>query len=373
MSSTAARSEKPSTDRLLGIELLRFASAMAVLVFHFQHFAYVGSVQPGFSPDQQPGYSLLKLLYKYGFYGVEVFWCISGFIFFWKYGQPIARKLVSGREFFVLRLSRLYPLHLATLLLVALGQYLYRREAGGDFVYAHNDPYHFLLQLFMASNWGLQVGDSFNGPIWSISIEVLVYALFYLALRLLGSSYVTLVGLLLAAVAVLGSRLSQHQFFYCVVFFFTGCLVATIHAKARESFFWKRGATIAALLLLATGIAALAADRISPLAFVWLGSPALVFLCVNFLKPQGNLAGLLAAGGNITYASYLLHVPVQLVVCWLFLRTGVDVPWRSAWFLGTYLIAMLVLSHLCFIVFEMPAQTWMRRRLLARRSRAVGS
>ena len=73
----AATMDKPrrsgSEDKLLGIELLRFASALAVLVFHYQHLAFVGTQQVNFEPTQQPFYSLLSFFYRYGFHGVQVF------------------------------------------------------------------------------------------------------------------------------------------------------------------------------------------------------------------------------------------------------------------------------------------------------------
>jgi peptidoglycan/LPS O-acetylase OafA/YrhL len=53
--------------------------------------------------------------YEAGECGVWIFWCISGFIFSWKYRDTISGRSVGGRTFFVFRLSRLYPLHLVTL------------------------------------------------------------------------------------------------------------------------------------------------------------------------------------------------------------------------------------------------------------------
>ena len=80
-------------DKILGIEVLRFASAVAVLVFHYIHFSFHGTTEPdAASAAQQPCFLWLKFLYRNGFYGVEVFWCISGFIFFWKYGRTIAAQ-----------------------------------------------------------------------------------------------------------------------------------------------------------------------------------------------------------------------------------------------------------------------------------------
>ncbi|MBK6714732.1 MAG: hypothetical protein IPG57_06450 [Burkholderiales bacterium] len=54
-----------------------------------------------------------------------------------------------------------------------------------------------MLQLGLASNWGWEVGPSFNGPIWSISLEVVVYGLFFGVMRLVGSGRWVAPGMLL--------------------------------------------------------------------------------------------------------------------------------------------------------------------------------
>src|SRR5690606_24787195 len=41
------------------------------------------------------------------------------------------------------------------------------------------DAYHFWLQTAFVSHWGFEQGESFNAPIWSVSIEVGLYALFF--------------------------------------------------------------------------------------------------------------------------------------------------------------------------------------------------
>lgn len=55
---------------------------------------------------------------------------------------------------------------------------------GSYFVYPNNDIKHFLLNLFFASSWSFESGHSFNGPIWSVSVEVLLHALFFFCSRL---------------------------------------------------------------------------------------------------------------------------------------------------------------------------------------------
>src|SRR5687768_1842593 len=83
-----AADEARQTDKLLGLELLRFASALAVLFFHYRHFAQLAGTAP-VARTEVPLYSLLWPLYEYGQFGVQIFWGISGYIFFWKYGAAI--------------------------------------------------------------------------------------------------------------------------------------------------------------------------------------------------------------------------------------------------------------------------------------------
>src|SRR5580704_14385000 len=140
---------KPTTapepaNKLSGLEVLRFLTAFAILVFHYRHFAFVADEPVGLVNDRLPLYRLLRVFYDFGPYGVWIFWCISGFIFFWKYRDDVTDRALSGWKFFVLRFSRLYPLHIVTLLLVAVVQPLYFSLHGYFFVYQDNDLTHFL-------------------------------------------------------------------------------------------------------------------------------------------------------------------------------------------------------------------------------------
>jgi peptidoglycan/LPS O-acetylase OafA/YrhL len=178
-----------AVNKLLGLEALRFLTAFAILVYHYQHFFFVADKHVDLVQERLPLYGLLHVFYKFGASGVWIFWSISGFIFFWKYRDAIADQSVGGWKFFVLRFSRLYPLHFVTLLLVAILQPVYFGLNGYFFVYQDNDLRRFLLQLFMI----LQGGYGFNGPIWSILVEVLVYFLFFLTLRMTRSWLLNLV------------------------------------------------------------------------------------------------------------------------------------------------------------------------------------
>ena len=161
-------------ERLAGLELLRFISAFSVLVWHYQHFSIIGLNLVDFDRVSQSFYQILRIFYDFGYFGVQVFWCISGFIFFIKYGHAIRVGAVDARSFLIARFSRLYQLHFTTLIITLILQYGYTKFGNDYFVYGENDGRHFLLQILLASEWGFEAGRSFNGPIWSVSVEVLV-------------------------------------------------------------------------------------------------------------------------------------------------------------------------------------------------------
>jgi peptidoglycan/LPS O-acetylase OafA/YrhL len=82
--------------RLTGLEALRFACAFGVLLFHYHQFAF--EPRTGFvlsSNRALPFSRALEVFYANGSFAVPVFWCISGFIFFWKYQAQIARRTVG--------------------------------------------------------------------------------------------------------------------------------------------------------------------------------------------------------------------------------------------------------------------------------------
>ena len=100
---------RPPPNKLLGLEALRFLAALAVVLWHYVHFAYVADQPVDLVREHLPLYGLLRPFYEAGKYGVWVFWCISGFIFFWKYRDAISDRSMRGWTFLVYRLSRLYP------------------------------------------------------------------------------------------------------------------------------------------------------------------------------------------------------------------------------------------------------------------------
>jgi peptidoglycan/LPS O-acetylase OafA/YrhL len=341
------------------IDAVRGLAAMAVVIYHYKNF-FRGVGGDGGAGDATlaqlratPLFEALRPALDHGVQAVTLFWIISGFVFAHVYGG----RRPGGRDFAVARIARLYPLHFATLLLVA-GLQAVSAAAFGDYqIYQHQDLKHFALQLIMASNWGFEDGNSFNGPIWSVSAEIAIYAVFFAALRLVPLGPAALAGL----AALFGALFftAGGMIALCGLYFFVGALVYAAYRVARDH---APGAGLA----LAWGLCA---------AGALLPGPETVRLIAGF---GGLVAGLallerrlpalpftrLQPLGDISYSIYLLHTPLQ--ISFLLVVAAGAVPLSivlNPVFAVVYLLTVALLGRIVFVRFERPAQRMLRARL----------
>ena len=75
----------------------------------------------------------------------------------------------------------------------------------------------------------------------------------------------------------------------------------------------------------------------------------------------------LAWFGDLTYAVYLVHFPLQLVILMGTWSLGYQVAPSPALFIG-YFAALSVIAWFVFHRFELPLQRYLRRRMLAQSS-----
>jgi len=346
-------------DKLLGLELLRFLSAIAVLFFHYRHFARMAGM-PAIERTAVPFYALLWPLYEYGQFGVQIFWCISGYIFFWKYGAAIHSGAVATRDFLWLRFSRLYPLHIVTLFGILGLQLVHRQLTGANFIYPTDDPGLLVRQLFLATDWGVPAPFSFNGPIWSISTEVAVYAAFFLLLRRFAPSLRLCVGVIITGLMLQLAGLNWVSV-GCATFFFAGGLAALAPPAMRRM---AAGALVAVVLAFAASGSF--ADRGKLPTILLLTVPCLLVVLAGPWPVLERWQRPIQAAGNLTYSSYLLHFPLQLLLAVAVATSGVVPPLTNPLFLTAYLGVTLTVAAVSYRAFELPAQTWLRQRMLKR-------
>jgi peptidoglycan/LPS O-acetylase OafA/YrhL len=150
---------------------------------------------------------------------------------------------------FIDRFSRIYPLHLATFVVVAVLQKIYSAYTGNAFVYPFNDAYHALLNVLLAPAWGFEDGWSFNGPVWSVSVEVLLYGAFFLLWRYAPAPLVISVGLVVSAAWIFPAH---YKIALGVIGFFGGGL-AYFGVAALLRRFAERWVGVSLTLVCATG------------------------------------------------------------------------------------------------------------------------
>ena len=337
-----------------GVEILRFISAFAILVWHYQHFNY-----PLISEEiivQQPYYNYLKIFYTFGYMGVNFFWCISGFIFFWKYGDVI--KDIKFSKFFLSRFSRLYPLHFVTLILVLLLQKIYFSTNGNYFITQNNDLYHFCLQLFMGSNWGFENGVSYNGVIWSISIEILVYGIFFFILSLINKNILLNITIIIFCLILkVNYEHTVHGIVDCALFFFLGgCLCFFLDHKKQLKLTLKILFSILILCFLSFDYFLI--YKINNYAYIiqLILYPILIFIFCEIYISNRLISNFLRIIGNLTYSSYLLHFPIQILINIYYLKLDREIPFYNNNFFLFYIFIVLTLSYLVFKYFENPSK-----------------
>jgi len=73
----------------------------------------------------------------------------------------------------------------------------------------------------------------------------------------------------------------------------------------------------------------------------------------------------------MTYSSYLLHFPIQLLIVVGFSVIGAPIPLYDLTFFGGYLAITLLASYFTYRYFEAPAQNLVRAFLLRPKAAAA--
>lgn len=147
------------------LDLLRFISAFAVLVFHYRGAFFV---EYGFLPQSQHNlftfflYSFTRL----GEQAVLIFFVVSGFLVGGKSIEQIIFNQVDIKSYIIKRFVRIFLPLIASVILVIII----------DLIIGRQIPYSDLLGSLFALQ-GILTHWYTNGPLWSLSYEVWFYVL----------------------------------------------------------------------------------------------------------------------------------------------------------------------------------------------------
>jgi len=298
-------------DKFHLVDLLRGLSAIVILIWHYHHFFWTPEL--GLVPDspRQPFYSFLRPFYSDGYWAVQLFWLISGFVFSHVYSHTDT----SGKEFFIRRFSRLNPLHFLTLCLIAVLQISSQKLFGYYQIIGINDLYHFF-KCTLYSIFGFQVGSSFNTPFWSVSIGEGIFFLFFLT-----QGYIFSFGIFLSlSIIGFGATITNYgtpmwYFGMCACFFYTGVLIHYLVVKIKNNMTWWTLCCISLILFLYEYMGGQKIPFHNVEFFLFL--PLLIFLVkldLSGIFHNKQFIKFCDFISSLTYSSYLLHFPIQVLV-----------------------------------------------------------
>ncbi|KFI11046.1 acyltransferase [Vibrio coralliilyticus] len=284
------------------------------------------------------------------------------------YGDKIKNNEITVYDYFIKRFARLYPLHIITLLAVLFLIILLNEFTDYNyFIYPYNDVKHFFLNLFFASHWGLEDGHSFNAPIWSVSNEVLLYGMFFTFLFYFRKCKQIFIYASIVIFMILTSKFNIPNFSLLVIkkstfMFFFGCLLFELLYKSTV-----KKATISVIVLCFTYAFVSHANVLVERAGLPFGLELIIFISFLLLFERFNLAerlmknrvSILQYLGNLTYSTYLIHFPIQILFVLIFEKIY-PINFNSKFVFYSYIITVFILGRLTYVYIELP----MKKKIL---------
>ncbi|WP_254601895.1 acyltransferase family protein [Sphingomonas bacterium] len=379
---TAVSRPHNQPHRFEALDSLRGVCACMIVLLHFKTNGVISR----------------SALVENAFLFVDFFFVLSGFVIAASYRDRIANGF-SIAKFMGLRLGRIYPLH-ATMLLVFLGFEIFfalamphgadRKPFAGEFGFDRWIAEALLLQTFTGPDrlpW--------NGPSWSIAVEMWTYLVFAIGFRWLGRLIVP-AALVLAAGCC--AFLALRDGLYLDVFHdgaFARCLygfglgVVAYRVQEAVARYGKPSVAAATAIEIVAIAATVEIVRLSgPIPLSLLVPPVFFLVVLVFAQQRGMVSRLLLLrpfllAGTLSYSIYMVHAFLEYrIVNLLSLLerrlhsrvtlvardNGVNHIGGGALFGDIMSIAMLALTigvaALTYRFIERPGQRWSRRLIL---------
>jgi peptidoglycan/LPS O-acetylase OafA/YrhL len=352
--------DQQSSEFRHATNMLRGVCSLGILIWHYQHFFFIGTLEPQNSAgSNQPLWNLLKPFYLEGAFAVQIFWCISGLILAHAY---INQSKTGLAKFSLARFSRLYPLHLLTLLVVVVIQFVSMKKFNSYQIYAVNDLHHFVTNLFFIQAWGkLGDGFSFNAPTWSVSVEIVVYFIFFGVLAVLRRGRIAVPVALLIGMWFLIKKyptINEDIFFFqCLLYFLAGVSIYFAVSFSRPI---TKFATLIALVAIIRYLIPAFQPRYASIALILVCLSAFfdTFRITNHLERVRIV-------GELTYSVFLWHVPLQMIILMIMMQFNISNSIaQSPLFLLFFLVLTYSVGYASFRWIEQPARKYINNRFM---------
>jgi peptidoglycan/LPS O-acetylase OafA/YrhL len=320
-----------------------------------------------------PVLDALSPIARAGHFAVPGFFILSGFVLAFNYSARFAAwppQRVLG--FWALRLARIYPVHIVTLLAVA-AMVAGADRLGYELTDAGYSTRDFILNVFLIHTWVPEFRLNWNYPSWSISSEWFAYLIFPFASAVLLPRVATprrafallVVCLAGAGVMFLAGNFPFRELLIVVPTFFAGMAVFAL-TRDRPAATGDLARLIPEILLAALAGACFLGGAAGTLAIIFILF-GLVFALARLVDQPHRwwIASPLVYLGEVSYSLYMTHTLAQKVLYRVLPSSrfeSSDWPTRVV-VSAAYVAAITAACLVSYYLVERPCRRWFRRRL----------
>ena len=353
---------------------LRGVAAIWVVLFHVC-FGEADGYLPGFYEKIQWGFG--KNIILHGVYAVDIFFVLSGFILTYVHRQEFVTRLTLHgiANFLLLRLARIYPMHLVVVVVLigaaALGFWDQKVISYGDV----------LRNITLTNMW---VDPSLNTPAWSVSAEWLAYLCFPIIIKLLvpiqRRDFQLLAIFFLVTVYPMSIQFFQWQWEWHYSWiamarvlngFILGCMMFGVQKHFdiyNDSFRASRWCLAFVLVFMVLLVLRL------QIVFLY---PLIPCIIVTLANAQTGIARvfrnkIVVFLGTISFGIYMVHYPVLEIVRYAlndyYAGMNSELHQPLLWVhLGGILVLVIAVASLCYFWIEKPSREYFKRKLVDRK------
>ena len=332
---------------------------------------------------------------------VDFFFVLSGFVIASRYQGEIAGARITVADFLKLRLGRLYPLHLFTLLLMML-MYTYVGTAPDAVIGLRAAPVDtrissFFVNVFLLQGLHTTPVPTWNHPSWSVSTEFATYVAYAVLWKTLKQqAWIATLFIILAAPVAIAVIVGHMDTTYdwgilrSLLGFALGAAVFTaLRRPALRSLAARVAGNAATAIEITVVVLIVVFVALPDHTKLTIAAPFVFAVAVLvFSYGRGKVSALLASRmflhmGAISYSVYLLHQPLQelfmVTALWCYASLGwtwlfAGDPATTGLSMGTsplggdamtaiMLLLLLAASTVTWRFIETPCRSWVRRRV----------
>lgn len=316
----------------------------------------------------------LNVVVSGGYLGVDLFFILSGFIISYNYAELFQSfSFTEYRKFLWMRLARIYPVHLFTLLflglLLGVASFLGFQLTMPE-LFTTED---FFRNIFLVHAWEIPQSGSWNAPAWSISSEWMAYIFFpflMLIIRYIRKVSILIISILLTLLGMAAicnildyPSTSSYAMIRISTEFLAGCLLFQLYQLGWQI---KANWGLISFVSILTIWAITALFHYSDIPGFWM-VPLFALLIYSLSFDKGKLAEFFSTRsilywGRVSYSLYMTHG-----ICLFVLRKMLPVSNFAESLLvlriGIIVVYLSVISVAAIMVYELIEENgrqWMR-------------